>query len=247
VARTLWLLGYPDQARQRNQEALTLVQELGHPFSVAFALTHAGLLHQHCREEQAVRERIEMLRFLSHEHGYVHRLAHGRMLQGWRLVERGQCAEGIAQIRQGMDTYRAARAELLRPYYLGLLAEAQGRGGQVGEGLNTLTEALGVVEGTGERMWEAELYRLKGELLLMSADKHSPETEACLRQALTIARRQEAKSLELRAAMSLCRLWQQQGKQAEARELLAPLYGWFTEGFDTADLREAKALLAALT
>jgi predicted ATPase len=175
-------------------------------------------------------------------------------------------------MRQGLTAWQATGSANWRPYFLALLAEACGQGGQVEEGLAVLAEALAAVDKTEERLYEAELYRLKGELLLRQAvavDVHptstailimaesdegatgrSPrliEVEACFQQALAIARRQQAKSLALRAAMSLSRLWQQQGKRVAACELLAPIYGWFTEGFDTADLQEAKALLEALT
>jgi predicted ATPase len=149
-------------------------------------------------------------------------------------------------MRQGVAAWRATGAELVRPYFLALLAEAYGKGGQAEEGLAVLAEALEVVHHTGERWWEAELYRLKGELLLAVFAENHVEAEACFQQALAITRRQQAKSLELRAAISLSHLWQQWGKRAEAYDLLAPIYGWFTEGFDTADLREAKALLDAL-
>ena len=138
-------------------------------------------------------------------------------------------------------------AELIRPYYLALLAEACAKGGQAEEGLSVLAEALATVHKTGERFYEAELYRLKGELLLAQSTHQTTEAETCFHQALDIARHQQAKSLELRAAMSLSRLWQRQGKRAAARQLLAEIYGWFTEGFDTADLQEAKVLLEALS
>jgi predicted ATPase len=167
------------------------------------------------------------------------------MTRGWALALQGQGEEGIAQIQQGLAAFRAAGAELDRPRWLTLLVEAYRQVEQTEAGLTVLAEALATVHKTGERRWEAELHRLKGELLLRQASP-TEEVEACFRQALEIARRQQAKSLELRAAMSLARLWQQQGKRAEACELLAPIYGWFTEGFDTADLQEAKALLEAL-
>ena len=156
----------------------------------------------------------------------------------------GQGEEGIAQLHQGLAAVRAAGSGLDWPRFLLLLAEAYGSVGQLEAGLSAVTEALATVHKTGERWWEAELYRLKGELLLaLSAEKHT-EAESCFHQALDIARRQQTKSLELRAAMSLARLWQGQGKHAEAHELLAPIYDWFTEGFDTVDLQEARALLA---
>ncbi len=152
----------------------------------------------------------------------------------------------MAQMHQGMAAWRATGAEVVWPYYLALLAEADAKGGQVEESLTLVAEALAAANNREERRWDAELYRLKGELLLQDSAAHQVEAEESLEQALAVARRQEAKSLELRAAMSLSRLWQQQGKRAGAHALLAPIYGWFTEGFDTADLREARALLEEL-
>ena len=177
-------------------------------------------------------------------------------LQGWALAEQGQGAEGIAQMRQGLAAYRATGAEQWRPYVLALLAEGYGKAGQREDGLSVVAEALAQVDKTGERFYEAELYRLKGELSLQSeitnpqhpalSTQAKAEAEACFHKAIEIARRQQAKSLELRAVMSLVRLWQQQSKKEEARQMLAELYGWFTEGFDTKDLQEAKALLEEL-
>ena len=175
-------------------------------------------------------------------------------MRGWALTERyaepgvgqGQGEEGRAQIHQGLAAWGATGAKVIRPYGLALLAEASARAGQPETGLTRLDEALAVVDDTGERRWEAELHRLKGELLLAYSAGHDAEAATCFRQALDIARQQQAKSWELRAAMSLSRLWQQQGEWDAARELLAPIYSWFTEGFDTADLQEAKALLEEL-
>jgi class 3 adenylate cyclase/predicted ATPase len=247
----LWMLGYPDQARQRINEALAVARELSHPFSLAFALNLAANLNQSLRKVQAVQARTEALLTLAREHGFPFFLALGAIRQGWVLAEQGQAEEGIAQIRQGLAAYRATGAEVLRPNWLALLAEAYGIVGQTEEGLNALTEALKLVQKTGGRNWEAELYRLKGELTLQKSPKsevQSPKSEAdeCFLKAIEIARQQQAKSLELRAVMSLSRLWQQQGKKAEARQMLAEIYGWFTEGFDTKDLQEAKALLEEL-
>ena len=166
--------------------------------------------------------------------------------QGLLLAQQGQLKEGIAQMQQGWEAYRATGANVRQPMYLAPLAEAYGQAGQVDEGLQVLAEALAYIEQAGERWWEAELHRLKGELLLLqSADNHTAAA-SCFEQALALARRQQAKSWELRAATSLARLWQRQGKRAEAYALLAPIYDWFTEGFDTADLQEAKALLGSL-
>jgi len=173
-------------------------------------------------------------------------LALGPIMRGWALAMQGQGVEGLTQLRQGLDAYRATGAEFQRPHFLSMLAEVYRSLGQPEAGLTALSEALTLVEKTGERYYEAELHRLRGELLLQHAAPEVSHAETCFQRALDIARRQEAKSLELRAAMSLSRLWQQQGKRTEAYELLAPVYGWFTEGFDTADLQEAKALLEAL-
>src|SRR5262249_31386994 len=158
----------------------------------------------------------------------------------------GQGEEGIAQLRQGLAAWQATGARGGGPYYLAMLAEAYGQGGQAEEGLRVLAEALALVNTGGERRHEAELYRLKGELLLARFVESHTEAETCFRQALAVARSQQARALELRASMSLSRLWQRQGKRAEAHQLLAEVYGWFSEGFDTVDLQEAKALLEAL-
>jgi predicted ATPase len=176
-------------------------------------------------------------------------LAMATCLQGWALVAQGQREVGLAQMRQGLAVHQASGQEIQRPWLLGMLAEACAYAGQLDEGLRLVSEALERAQQSGERGWEAELYRLKGELLLHAegdVQNTAVTAEACFQQALAVARRQQAKSFELRAAMGLGRRWQQQGKQAEAHELLASIYGWFTEGFDTADLQEAKTLLEAL-
>ena len=246
VALTLWLLGYPDQAQKRGQEALTRARQLAQPYSLAFALDWAAWLHQLRCEPQATQDQAEAAMTLCAEQGFAHLLAFGRLLRGWALAAQQQGEDGLVDIQQGLTDYQATGAAVGRPQYLTLLAEAHGQMGQTEAGLAVLTEALTVVEQSGERSDEAEIHRLTGQLLLARSGGQHPEAEACFRRALDIARRQEAKSLELRAAMSLSRLWQRQGKQDEARQLLAEVYGWFTEGFDTADLQEAKALRAAL-
>jgi predicted ATPase len=249
----LWLLGYPDAALKRIHEARAFAQELSHPFSLVFALTCALYLYRFRREAQAVRERAEAVFTLSTEQGFPLPWGTGTIHQGWALAAQGQGGEGIAQIRQGLAVWRATGAELWWSYFLGMLAEAHEKGGEAEEGLRVLAEALAMADKSGERFWEAELYRLKGELTLAQssgqglASSVQKEAEECFRKAVAIARRQSAKSLELRAVMSLSRLWQQQGKKEEARQMLAEIYGWFTEGFDTADLKEAKALLEELS
>ena len=166
--------------------------------------------------------------------------------RGWALAEQGALDEGIAQLNQGLTTWRAIGTEQGLPHHLAILAEQYKRAGRIKEGLCVLGEALTAIHKGTERLYEPELYRLQGELLLTRSAEHQAEAEGCFLQAIQIACHQHAKSLELRAVMSLSRLWQQQGKRADAYELLAPVYGWFTEGFDTADLQEAKALLETL-
>jgi len=246
VAMPIWLLGYPDQALQSTQEALSLAQELNHPFSLVSALLLAAGVHQSRREAQAAQERAETSIALSTEQGFPQWLAYGTMYRGWAMTAQGDGAGGIAQMHQGFDVYRALGGKVQRPFFLALLAEAYGKVGQAKKGLTVLVEALAISDNAGQRYWEAELYRRKGELLLIQQGKKGGDAEECFRKALDTARHQQAKSLELRAAMSLSRLWQHLGKQEEAHQLLAEIYGWFTEGFDTADLKEAKVLLEEL-
>jgi TOMM system kinase/cyclase fusion protein len=246
AAWTLWCLGYPDQALQRIQAALTLTHTLSHPPSRAFSLIFAAYLHQHRREAQVTQERAEVLITLATEQGFAFWVVQGTIMRGWALATRGQGEEGIAQMRQGLTAWHASGHELERPYFLAMLAGASGNVGHAEAGLALLREALTLMAHTEERWDEAELYRLKGELLLQQATENQGEAEACFRQAISIAQSQSAKAWELRAATSLARLWQQQGKRQAAHDLLAPVYHWFTEGFDTADLKDAKALLHKL-
>jgi TOMM system kinase/cyclase fusion protein len=247
AAHVLWYLGYPDQALKTMDEALSLARELSHPFSLAPTLDHSAWLHQYRREGPLTQGRAEADMALSREQRFAFFLAQGTIMHGWALAEQGQVTEGMAQIRAGLAALQVTGAELTRPYWLALLAEACGNTGEVEEGLHLLTEALAAAQKHGSHVWDPELHRLTGELLLRQAVSNPEEAETCFRQALGVARQQQAKSLELRVAMSLSRLWQRQGKRDEARELLAPIYGWFTEGFDTADLRDAKALLDELS
>ncbi|MDA2921126.1 tetratricopeptide repeat protein, partial [Desulfobacterota bacterium AH_259_B03_O07] len=243
LARALWFLGYPDQALDRINETLSMAQELSHPFSLAFALYFATLIRQLRQEVQSVRELTEKVITLSSEQGFPQWLTYGTILQGWMLADKGQ-GEGIAQVRQGMADWRTTGAEIGRPHHLGLLIETYLKVGEAEEGLTSIAEALAVVNKNGELYYEAELYRLKGELLLKLGDA---ESEACFLKAIDIARRQGAKSLELRAVTSLSRLLQKQGKKDEARQMLSEIYDWFTEGFDTKDLLDAKTLLEELS
>jgi len=225
--------------------ALALAETRSHPFSLAFALSWAARLHHFRREDQRCREQAEAAIGLAIEYGFTQWRVIAMMLRGSALAGEGLGDEGIDQLREGLAAWRAMGAELLRPYFLALLAEAYWRMGRADEGLPTVAEALSLVECTGERMYEAELHRLQGELLRAreSGAAATDTAGACFQRALAAARRQGARALELRAAMSMARLWRDQGKRNEAHDLLAPVYGWFTEGFDTHDLMEAKALL----
>ncbi|WP_432260126.1 adenylate/guanylate cyclase domain-containing protein [Cupriavidus sp. TMH.W2] len=254
IAMNLWLLGYPDQARERSQEALALARTPTHPPDSANALFSAAEVHLFRREVQPAYDLAQALVAFATDHGLPYGLACGTILSGWALAEQGRATEGIDLIRQGLDAYCATGAELLRTLFLALLAQACASAGQAETGLATLAEALAVADRTEERVYVAELYRLKGQLTLMGphcddkgdGSKAEAEAEACFQQAIAIARRQAARSLELRAVMALGRLWLLQGKQADARQLLADSYGGFSEGLDTVDLRDARALLAAL-
>ena len=208
LARVLWHLGYPDQALRRSREALALAEELGHPFSLAFTLRQTVGLSLLCREAHEVLTRTQRLLTLATEYGFAQMVASGTHDRGWALAMQGHVAEGIALIRQGYAAFRATGGE--RGSLLALLAEALGKAGEAKEGLRVLAEGLAWVEQHGERVHEAELYRLKGELLLALSGDNTTAAHSCFQQALHVARQQQAKALELRAAMSLGRLWQQQ-------------------------------------
>jgi class 3 adenylate cyclase/predicted ATPase len=242
----LWLLGYPDQARQWSEAALTDAQRLLHAFTLAQALLFSVVVHHLRRETAVVQERAEVLRALCTEHNFAYYLAWGTVLQGSAWAAQGAWAEGLTQIHEGLAAWRTVGGRALWHWFRALLAEAYGRAGQVEEGQRALSEALETLQTTEDRLYEAEVYRLKGELLQQAAAQQA-EAEEHLQQALAVGRRQQAKSLELRAATSLARLWQSQGKRQEAYDLLAPVYDWFTEGFDTADLQEAKRVLGDLS
>ena len=242
----LWLLGYPDRALQSNSEALSLARELSHPHSLSWAHLYAALVHTNRREWPAAQEQAEALIALSSEQGFAYRLAQGRILQGWTLVQQGQGEGVIEQMKKNLAFVRATGAAVYMPYFRTLLAETYGCIGRSEEGVIELSEVLTLIDKTGERFYEATVYRAQGEWLLKLADDRQAETEACFQQALTSARQQQAKSLELEAAISLSQLWQRQGRGAEAYPILAEIYGWFTEGFDTDMLQRAKTLLDQL-
>jgi predicted ATPase/class 3 adenylate cyclase len=247
AAMTLWLLGYPEQALAHIHAALALAHELSHPYSLAFAQSMVAMGYQLRRDVPAVHEQADASVAISIEQDFLLWAALGTSLRGWALAMQGQGEEGMRQVRQGLATWRATGAAVHIPYFCTVLAEVCDHLGHPEDGLQALAEAHTLVEQHDQRWWEAEVYRLQSVLLLRQPGTPQAEAEAWLQRALDVARRQHAKSLELRAALSLSRLWQQQGKRDEARQLLAPIYGWFTEGFDTADLQEAKALLQELS
>jgi predicted ATPase/class 3 adenylate cyclase len=239
---TLWLLGYPDQALHQAQKAFTLAQELSHAYSLCFTLHFTSTLHAWRREIQWVQEKSKAVITLASEHGFARWLAGGNARRGWALVEQGMVEEGIAQLQQGLTTWRAMGGELGLPGILSRLAEVYGKCGRAEAGLDVVAEALALVHKNQEHYYEAELHRLTGELVLRTR-RDDQEAEASFHHALEVARRQQAKSWELRAGVSLSRLWHKQGKHDAAYKLLSTIYGWFREGFATSDLQEAQALL----
>jgi class 3 adenylate cyclase/predicted ATPase len=249
LASVLWLLGYPDQALRCSEENLAILRSLvQHPYSVAFGLTVAAFLRQYLGDPPATRALAEEAVVLSEAHSLAFIVAMASMFEGWARTREGELDEGMAQMRRGLAAQLATGAELARPYWLWLLAEVCQRTGAAREGLALLDDAEATVEHTHDRYWEAEIHRLRGRLLLATAEPAAPASaEACYRRALEVARRQGTRSLELRAAVSLSRLWQAAGRHGEARELLAPIYERFTEGLDHPELREAAALLAELS
>jgi predicted ATPase len=246
----LWLLGYPTQALQKNTEALDFARQLNHDYSVSYVLFYTVMLHCCRREQYAAQEQAEELIVFSQDRQFKYRLAQGRLLNAWIPTPYRAGEADIEHIQQYLAEIQGYGTEVYRPYYLLLLAEAYRRLEQPREGLAMVDQALAVIEKTEERFYEAELHRLKGELLQQTGKnprRIDKAAEQCFQQALAVSRGQQAKSLELRAAMSLSRLWQRKGKHVQAHQLLEGVYSWFTEGFDTADLQDAEALLAELT
>jgi tetratricopeptide (TPR) repeat protein len=251
-AWALWYLGYSDQALQKSQAAVTLARDISHPYSLAWALAAAAWTHLYRREGRAACTLVDEAITLSSTQDFPHWVAMGTMVRGWALAELEQWREGISLMQQGIAGYWATGAKLGRACWVAQVAKTLGQVGQVEEGFRLMTEAMAFLSGGAVRHYEAEIYRLKGELTLTQSsvqrlESMVKEAEECFWKAIEVARRQQAKSLELRATTSLTRLWQQQGKAAEARQMLAEIYGWFTEGFDTKDLQEAKRLIEELS
>ncbi|MET4218162.1 class 3 adenylate cyclase/predicted ATPase/tRNA A37 threonylcarbamoyladenosine biosynthesis protein TsaE [Bradyrhizobium sp. LB14.3] len=246
-AAALWSLGFPEQARATAHEAVSMARGLSHPFSLVLALVWAAMTNQHLGEVEPAQEQAEAAVAVCAEHGIApHLAAAGSILRGWAVAARGQTMEGIAEIHRGLAAIELTGVRIRRPYHLALLAEASAWAGEIEHGLTALVEASRIVEETGERRWEAEIYRLTGELTLVGPGGGRTKAELWFQRALDVAGCQNSKCLELRAAISLARLWRDSGKHREARELLTPVYVWFTEGSDTLDLKKGKALLEEL-
>jgi len=242
----LWHRGYPDQSARAADRALVYSRELGHARTLAHALYLAGMAAVFARDVANVYARSNDCVALASEHGFAQWAAVGRILQGWADAQKGEATTGIARIRDGLAASEATGRRGATPLFLTLLAEAQALAGKIEEGLATLDDALAQAAASGERGWNAEIHRLCGELTARLPYPDPAKAEESFRTALAIAREQGTRGYELRAATSLARLWREQGRRGEARDLLAPLYGSFTEGFDTADLKDAKALLDEL-
>ena len=252
AAWTLWLLGYPARAAARMREGLALAHSIAHPFSLAHGYRFGAAFHLGRRERDAHQEQSDAGFALATEHGFDAVLKAARFHQGWVLAERGEEQAGLAPMQEWVTACRDIRAAMVIPPYLGWLAEVFGRLGRPAEGLALVRDAFAAETASGYRYWTAELHRLQGTLTLqvgregVSGTPVEESAESCFLEAIEIARRQRAKLLELRAATSLSRLWVRQGKASEARGLLSETYTWFVEGFDTADLTEARALLVEL-
>ncbi len=263
LAPVLWLLGYPDQALIRRQEMFSLAEDLAHPFTQVFAILWSALLFVYRREAQTAQKWVDQAMKLCRDHGYASLHDWATLISGWTLVEQGKGKAGIAALQEGLAILSTHGAEALWTAWQGLLIQAYLTERLYEAGLTAVAEGLATVERNAERFWESELYRLKGELTLqLKVESHksqvaSPqhltpsidaeaEAEACFHKAVDIAQKQQAKSWELRATTSLARLWRQQGKVKQAHKMLSDIYNWFTEGFDTKDLQEAKVLLAEL-
>ena len=245
---TLWSLGYPDQARHKILALRALIEASPHPYSVAISLLHVAWGHFLRREPPAARDAAEAASCLCEEHHFPHLSGGAALCRGWAQIESGAHAAGLTEIELGLATCRATGAKLLMSCYTALQADAYGKFGRYDLGLEAVDEALQISRLNGESLFVAELYRLQGELMLgQSTGESCPQAEVCLEEAIDAARRQHAKAMELRAVTSLARLWQSQGKEKEAYALLAPVYDWFTEGFETKDLEEARALLEDLS
>jgi predicted ATPase len=244
---SLWLLGLPDQALARGQNALAMTIELNEPFGVARGHLWLAFVCQFRRDARRVHGLTEAALTVATEQGFAIWAGMAMTLRGWALAMQHRSEEGLLELQQGMAAWHATGARLWHPFYCTLQAEVLDLLGRREEALQALDEAQTTMEKTEERWWEAEIYRLRGALLLRHAKASQAEAESWFRRALDVARSQKAKSLELRAATSLARLSSHHGNCAQALDLLGPVYGWFTEGFDTVDLKDAKSLIAQMS
>jgi predicted ATPase len=243
----LWHRGYPDQSARAADPAVAYSRQLAHAHTLAIALYYAGMAAVFARDIATACAYGNDCVALATEHGFAHWAARGRILQGWADAQKGEATTGIARIRDGLVASEATGSRVTAPLFLTLLAEALALAGKIEKGLTALDDALAKAAISGERGWDAEIHRLRGELTGRLPHPDPAKAEESFRTALAIAREQGTRGYELRAATSLARLWGEQGRRGEARDLLAPVYGWFTEGFDTQDLKEAKRLLDELT
>ena len=246
AAWAYWMMGFPDTYLRKDREALALARDIDHPLPSAAVFVHAALWDSIRDDVPRTLKHAQETIVLSTEAGIPLRQIEAEIMEGWALAEQGETQRGIAELEKAIDDWRAMGCEIARPWWLALLAKARIKAGEPDAALEALHEALEITETTDERAWKAELHRLTGVALLAKDASDSEGAEASFAKAIAVAQAQKAKSLELRAATSLARLWQAQGKAREAHDLLAPVYGWFTEGFDTADLTDAKALLDEL-
>jgi predicted ATPase len=243
----LWLLGYPDAALGDADCALKDAREINHAATWMYALNHAAIFaHIHCGNYKAAKAELEELVALANEKGAPFWKALATINKGLLLALDGNESDAIKTFTSGMAAYQSTGATLYRPQHLSYLASAHAKVGQFEEAWRCISEAITAVETTKESWYEAEVNRVAGEVALKMPEPDAAKAEAYFERALAVARQQQAKSWEVRAAMSMARLWRDQGKPHQARDLLAPIYGWFTEGFDTRDLKEAKALLDEL-
>jgi predicted ATPase len=243
----LWLLGYPDAALGDADCALKDAREIGHAATWMYALNHAAIFaHIHCGNYKAAKAELEELVALANEKGAPFWKALATINKGLLLALDGNEFDAIETFTSGMAAYQSTGATLYRPQHLSYLASAHAKVGQFEEAWRCISEAITTVETTKESWYEAEVNRVAGEVVLKMPEPDAAKAEAYFERALAVARQQQAKSWEVRAAMSMARLWRDQGKPHQARDLLAPIYGWFTEGFDTLDLKQAKALLDEL-
>jgi predicted ATPase len=243
----LWLLGHPEAAVSDIAQALKAARDIGHAATLMYTLGHAQLTHIHCGNYATANALSDELVALADEKGAPLWKALGLMGRGLLLALTGKAADAVETITSALIAWRSTGATLWMPLCLPHLARAHAERGQCAEARRCINDALSAVETTGERWCEPEVHRIAGDVELMSQKPDMVKAQACFDRALTISRAQQSKSLELRASMSMARLWRDQGKQDEARALLAPLYGWFAEGFDTLDLQQTKTLLDALT